>query len=122
MSYRNFHFDFDEWMNLAQNDPDEFDARRKKIIDELIAAAPEHIRQRLKSFQWRIDMERARCDNPMQACIKLSNMMWELVYGDRGFLWSLQQISDPNALMATAVASNVPSAQVLPLKPPGNKR
>lgn len=117
MSYRDFRFDFDEWMNLAKTDPDAFDARRKQIIDDLIATAPEHIRQRLKSFQWRIDMERARCDNPMQACIKLSNMMWELVYGDRGFLWSLQQISDPSTLMTAAVANASPTAQVLPLKP-----
>lgn len=118
MSYRAFRFDFDEWMNLAKTDPEAFDARRKQVIDDLIAHAPEHIRQRLKSFQWRIDMERARCENPMQACIKLSNMMWELVYGDRGFLWSLQQFSDPNALKTTSVAN---SAQILPLRPPGPK-
>lgn len=121
MSYRNFRFDFDEWMNLAKTDPEAFDARRKEIIDDLIAHAPEHIRQRLKSFQWRIDMERARCDNPMQACIKLSNMMWDLVYGDRGFLWSLQQISDPNTLLTASAATATPSAQVLPLKPRGDK-
>ena len=114
MSHRDFRFDFDEWMNLARTDPEAFDARRKKIIDELIAHAPEHIRQRLISFQWRINMERARCSNPMQACIKLSNMMWDLVYGDRGFLWSLQQLSDPDARQPAAAAA---SAQVLPLRP-----
>ncbi len=118
MSYRAFHFDFDEWMNLAKTDPAAFDARRKQVIDDLIENAPEHIRQRLKSFQWRIDMERARCENPLQACIKLSNMMWELVYGDRGFLWSLQQFADSKALPTAATAA---SAQVLPLRPPGPK-
>jgi hypothetical protein len=53
----------------------------------------------------------------MQACIKLSNMMWELVYGDRGFLWSLQQLSDPQALATAATAEAAPSAQIVPLKP-----
>jgi hypothetical protein len=120
MSYRAFRFDFDEWMNLAKSDPEAFDARRKQVIDDLIEHAPEHIRQRLKSFQWRIDMERARCENPLQACIKLSNMMWELVYGDRGFLWSLQQFADPKALPANSAAASA-SAQILPLRPPGPK-
>lgn len=114
MSSRAFEFDFDEWMNLAKTDPAAFDARRKQVIDDLIAHAPEHLRQRLKSFQWRIDMERARCENPMQACIKLSNMMWELVYGDRGFLWSLRQFAEPQAVPA---AGGGTTAQILPLRP-----
>lgn len=121
MSDRAFQFDFDEWMNLAKTDPEAFDARRRQVIDDLIEHAPEHIRQRLKRFQWRIDMERARCDNPMQACIKLSNMMWELVYGDRGFLWSLQQFSAPAALASAATAPAPASARILPLKSPGAK-
>jgi hypothetical protein len=117
MSHFSFDFDFDEWMNLAKSDPDAFDAKRRQVIEDLIAHAPEHIRQRLVSFQWRIDMERSRCSNPLQACIKLSNMMWEMVYGDRGFLWSLQQLSDPHALATTSADEAFGTAQILPLKP-----
>lgn len=112
MSQPDSGFDFDEWMNLAKTDPAAFDARRQQMIDQLIAQAPAHIRQRLTSFQWRIDMERARCDNPLQAAIKLSNMMLDLVYGDRGFLWSLKQLTDPAAPAEPAAAS----ASVLPLR------
>lgn len=113
MSQHASGFDFDEWMKLAQSDPEAFDTRRRAMIEALIASAPEHIRERLVRFQWRIDMERSRCANPMQACIKLSNMMWELVYGDRGFLWSLEQLSDP----APAVGSAAASGAVLSLRP-----
>lgn len=114
MSQGDSRFDFDEWMQLAKTDPAAFDARRRQVIEAFISEAPPHIRQRLERFQWRIDMERARCENPMQACIKLSNMMWELVYGDRGFLWSLKLLSGPNAATPAAGAG----ASVVPLKPP----
>jgi len=117
MSHPRFDFDFDEWMNLAKTDPEAFDLKRKQIIDDLIAHAPERIRQRLIQFQWRIDMERARCSNPLQACIKLSNMMWDMVYGDRGFLWSLQQVADPNTLMTAVPAEAGSGAQIVPLRP-----
>ncbi|MEO1766816.1 DUF3135 domain-containing protein [Thiobacter aerophilum] len=113
MSQRDFRFDFDEWMRLAKTDPAAFDARRQQAIEALINEAPPHIRQRLERFQWRIDVERVRCENPMQACIKLSNMMWQLVYGDRGFLWSLSLLSDPNPVAPAATAASVVS-----LKPP----
>lgn len=113
MSERETWFDFDEWMRLAKTDPEAFDARRREMIEALINKAPERIRQRLTSFQWRIDMERARCENPLQAAIKLSNMMWELVYGDRGFLWSLRQLTEPDPVAGPEAAS----ATVLPLKP-----
>jgi hypothetical protein len=112
MSESGSRFDFDEWMRLAQSDPAAFESRRQAAIEALIAQAPPHVRERLQRFQWRIDMERARCDNPLQACLKLSRMMWELVYGDHGFLWSLRQLSEPTPLTQPAA-----SASVVPLRP-----
>ncbi len=85
------------------------------MIGQLIADAPEEMRQRLRSFQWRIDMERERSDNPLQACIRLSNMMWDMVYADRGFLWSLQALADPTG--AVLLGADAASAEVIQLKP-----
>lgn len=109
-------FDFEDWASLAQNDPDAFEAKRQEMINQLIEGAPEDLRQRLRSFQWRIDMERSRSANPLQACIRISNMMWDLIYADRGFLWSLQAMSDPNSLL-NAVAAEGASAEVVLLNP-----
>ena len=109
-------FEFEEWAKLAQDDPEAFEAKRQQMIDKLIDGAPEDLRQRLRGFQWRIDMERQRCTNPLQACIRISNMMWDLIHADRGFLWSLKVMSDPNTLLTTAPADGS-AAEVVPLRP-----
>lgn len=110
------NFDFDAWASLAQRDPEAFEAKRLHMIEQLIESAPEGLRQRLRGFQWRIDMERQRCSNPLQACIRISNMMWDMIYADRGFLWSLQVMSDPSA-MRTVVPEEGMRAEVVALKP-----
>ncbi len=110
------NFDFEVWASLAQSDPAAFEAKRQEMIEKLIEGAPEDLRQRLRSFQWRIDMERSRSANPLQACIRISNMMWDLIYADRGFLWSLQAMSDPSSLL-NAVPAESGSADVVILKP-----
>lgn len=110
-------FDFEAWAELAKRDPEAFETQRKQIIDDFIASAPESLRRRLEGFQWRIDMERERCDNPLQACIRISNMMWDLVYADRGFLWSLQVLSDPHSLL-DEVGVEAGKAEVVALKLP----
>ena len=111
-------FDFDVWASLAQTDPQAFEAKRLERIEKLIQSAPEELHQRLRSFQWRIDMERQRCSNPLQACIRISNMMWDLVYADRGFLWALQVMADPATLLKVEPAERV-RAEVVRLKPKG---
>jgi hypothetical protein len=109
-------FDFEAWADLAKTDPEAFETKRKQMIDDFIASAPESLRKRLVGFQWRIDMERERCDNPLQACIRISNMMWDMVYADRGFLWSLQALSDPESLLDDAGMAPG-KAEVVALKP-----
>ena len=109
-------FQFEDWANLAHSDPAAFEAKRLAMIEKLIEGAPEDLRQRLRSFQWRIDRERERSANPLQACIRISNMMWDLIYADRGFLWSLQAMSDPSSLLNAVPAENG-SAEIVRLKP-----
>ena len=113
----NEDFDFDSLSQLAQSDPQAFEAKRLEMIEQLIDSAPDALRQRLRSVQWRIDMERERSDNPLQACIRISNMMWDMVYADRGFLWSLQALSDPESMMA-AGDTGATCAEILSFKPP----
>jgi hypothetical protein len=109
-------FDFDVWSNLAQKDPEAFEAKRLEKIENLIQSAPEELRPRLRSFQWRIDMERQRCSTPLQACIRISNMMWDIVYADRGFLWAMQIMSDPHTLLEVAPQESR-RAEVVRLRP-----
>ena len=111
-------FDFDVWASLARSDPEAFEAKRVERIEKLIQRAPEALRQRLRSFQWRIDMERQRCSNPLQACIRISNMMWNVIYADRGFLWALQVMADPPTLLKVVPEENT-RAKVVRLNPKG---
>ena len=67
--------DFDEAMELARTDPEAFEQYRRDIIRILINRAPERNRHRLHRLQWRIDQERKRAANPIDACLKLYRMM-----------------------------------------------
>jgi len=72
-------FDFDEWKKLAQNDPAEFEHRRKQRIENAIEACPSSRQQRLRGLQFRIDVVR-RTRSPLGACIRVSEMMMEQVH------------------------------------------
>jgi hypothetical protein len=85
-------FDFDEWARLAQRDPAGFEARRRELLDAVIAEAPASRRQRLRRLQWRIDRERERCPNPLNACVRLSGWMWRSFAGDGGLAESLNRL------------------------------
>jgi len=85
---------FDDWKALAESDPDGFEQRRKQVIEEFIASVPPERQQRLRCLQWRIDMERHRCGNPVKSCLRLYSMMWDSVYGNNGLLKVLYGLSD----------------------------
>ena len=89
--------EFDDWAELAQSDPEGFEARRQQAIDALIARMPEHKQQRMRCLQWKIDQVRDRAGSPMAACIKLSEMMWDSLTGPGGLKEALDRMSNENA-------------------------
>ncbi len=70
-------FDFDDWADTYQRDPDAFERRRARWIDAYIQSAPAPQRARLRGLMFRVDMERRRARNPLDACVRLSGMMWD---------------------------------------------
>ena len=82
-------FDFDEWKDLAETDPEAFEHRRLALIEAEINAAPAAIQDRLRGLQWQVDMTRKRYKHPSASSAKLFEMMWDKVYGDKGFLEAL---------------------------------
>ena len=85
--------EFDEWKDLAKENPAAFEALRLEVIDELIESAPAENRPRLRALQWRIDQERRLASTPMAGCIRISRMMWDRVLGEDGFLDRLKMLS-----------------------------
>jgi len=82
-------FAFDEWRDLAKKDPQAFEQKRQSFIDSIISEAPSKHRGRLEGLQWRIDIERQRSPNPMSACVRISSMMLDSVYGEGGLVSAL---------------------------------
>lgn len=103
--------DFDDLLSLAQQSPDEFEDKRKKVIEEAIARAPEARQERLRALQWRIEQVRERSANPLAACISLSNMMWDAFSGSHGLVETL------NKGTRLELAEDRPRADVVPLRP-----
>ncbi len=76
--------DFDTWSALAQADPDAFEQMRLDAIQAVIDDAPPASRERLRRLQWRIDQERRLARTPLNACLRISRMMWRNVLGPGG--------------------------------------
>jgi len=82
-------FDFDAWMQLAENDPAAFERQRREVLEAVISEASTGMQQRLQGLQWRIDMERTECSNPMQSFLTIYKRMWNAVYGENGLVEAL---------------------------------
>jgi len=83
-------FDFDAWVKLARHDPQAFEEKRKRLIDDAINAAPAHKQQRLRCLQWKLDKIRETSRTPMIACLHINRLLWESVTSKRGLLNTLQ--------------------------------
>lgn len=83
--------DYNDWTELAERDPEAFEARRKAVIDGFINSAPEERQTQLRRLQWRIDIERSRASNPVSSCIRIYKMMWESFAGDNGLVAAFER-------------------------------
>lgn len=104
-------FDFDQWAIIAKDDPEEFEAMRRALINQMLEQTPDNIKRRLKGLQWRIDQERERSANPMASCLQISKMMWNSVLGDQGLLTALET---PDKILKKEGPSEIDN--VIPLK------
>jgi hypothetical protein len=87
--------DFDEAVELARKDPDAFEQYRLDAIEALIDSVPEGKRQNLRRLQWRIEQVRKLAPNPIAACVKLQQMMWDSLAGDNGLIDALANLRNP---------------------------
>jgi len=91
---RSFDAWFEELSTLAKTDPQAFEKKRLELIKEAIAHSSEDNRPQLQRLQWRIEMERKRAKTPLAACIRLNDMLMEMVYGEGGFLEAINILRD----------------------------
>ncbi len=86
--------DFDQWAALAKSDPEAFEIKRAEVIEQMIQRMPAEKQQRMRCLQWKVDQVRAQASNPMAACIKLSEMMWDSLVGPGGLREVLEQVGE----------------------------
>lgn len=96
-------FDFEAWAALAETDPEAFEERRRRLIAQTIEAMPPRQRARLRSLQWRIDVERARYRHPLASCAWMFNRMWSAVYDKAGLVDALNGRVAPPTQSATVI-------------------
>ena len=84
---------FDDWLDLAMNDPQAFESARSAAIQAFLSSTSPRSRDRLTRLQWRIDMIRQRSKTPMAACQTIYSMMWDHLAGDRGMLEALKSFA-----------------------------
>ncbi|HEC13768.1 MAG TPA: DUF3135 domain-containing protein [Acidiferrobacteraceae bacterium] len=97
-------FNFDDWVDLARDDAAAFEAKRMACIEAVISRASEPNQHRLRCLQWRIEMERQRTRTPLQACLRLSAMMWDSLLNDgSGLHGALDNLAE------TAMGGTTPS-------------
>jgi len=88
--------DFDQFSKLAKSDPEGFEAKRAELIEQMIQRMPAHKQHRMRCLQWKIDQVRNQASNPMAACIKLSEMMWDSLVGPGGLCEVLERVGERN--------------------------
>lgn len=96
-------FNVEEWMELYKKDPEAFEAKRAKAIEETIAETTGPNRHRLRGLQFQIDVIREKAKSPMGACLKITQLMWKKV-------GELQQAMDGTL----PLPSEQPEAVILP--------
>ena len=67
---------FDVLVDMARNQPHQLEELRQSLTKEVIdSASTEQQKRRLKGIQFQVEMERQRARTPLQATIRISEMM-----------------------------------------------
>ncbi len=91
-----YKFDFDEWADLYERDPAEFERKRRQVLDAEIQKAPVEQRLRLKLIQLECDVYHTTLD-PMEATAKMTEMLIKKAKELKGPLTSLREILEDAA-------------------------
>jgi len=112
-------FNFDQWRNLALEDPEAFEALRKKTIEEAIQGTYPATRHLVEGLQFQIDMARRKSKHPMKSCIQISNMMKEKFYTD--FSPLMKEIASKEHSLCRPVQDKK-ERKIIPLKKGGQAK
>lgn len=88
-------FNFDEWKELSETNPVEFERKRKALVEAMINKVPESHRDALLSLQMQCDAIRAAMhDDPLRATSVMLNMASTKLQTLKGPMTSLREIAE----------------------------
>ncbi len=69
------NFDFDEWATLHQQNPAEFEKRRRAVMEDIIASAPmsDEAKQRIRTAV----LAAPASSDPMENMMSAQRLMWQ---------------------------------------------
>lgn len=85
--------DFDQWATLYSENPEEFERRRKELIEREILNAPIEHRAKLRILQVECDAIRQSM-SPLEATVEMSKMMVNKLNELRAPLTQLREICE----------------------------
>lgn len=88
---------FEELTRLAKEDPEELERLRQREVNKLIDQAPERLKKKLQGIQFKVDSQRRIAKNPMDSCIRISNLMKESFENLRVALNEASNLTTPTA-------------------------
>jgi len=110
-------FDFEYWSELAKQDPAKFEEQRKQVVDNYISTIPSEVTQdRMRRLQWRVNRERELAKNPMDATVRIYDMMWDSVGKNLDALQDLAELLAGNHLQHPRVFKESQAATILPFR------
>jgi hypothetical protein len=115
-------FDFAYWVDLAKNDPAQFEAQRVAVIESYFASIgkPETV-ERLRRVQWRVDTARQRARSPADAAVKIYDMMWDAVGKNMDAIQELANMFTSSKTAPKTSKKPVKKASVLPFRSKANE-
>lgn len=68
----------EELSRLARDDPEAYEALRRKVVDEFIERAPERLKSRLCGIQFQVDsVRRLSRSSALGATVRVYQLMWK---------------------------------------------
>jgi len=106
-----------DWAQLAQQDPEAFEAMRNELLQDFIQNSPANVQKKLEGVQWKIEHIRRRTSSPAEALAEISSMMWQ---STQQLGMKQKDLLDICTGQEIETTSSYESAQILPFKSRAN--
>lgn len=121
MNAEQYQPNFEELLNLAKDNPELFEAKRREYIELFFTTVPSEKQRRLRGLQWQIDQARHLARTPMASCLNIMNMMRDSLHRLNNEHRGLLSLTTPKRSLnqaptaySTATPKNAHKGEIIP--------